>query len=145
MKSDDAAPPILAADDDENDLLLFRRRLLAAGIKNPIVTFSDGGGLLDFLRASCLVSATVQALHPCLLFLDLKMPKIDGFDVLGWIRRQTALKTMMIVMLSGSDEPADRQRAAELGADRYLVKFPPSEVLTEVVRNACGMLAVLPR
>lgn len=127
MSTPDALPPILIADDDPNDLFLVRRRLQKAGVKHPIITFSNGEELLGFLRE---VDGTVgkdAERRPCLVFVDIKMPRVDGFEVLRWIRRQRTLKDLPVVVLSGSDEPRDIQRANELGAAHYMTKLPSAE------------------
>jgi CheY-like chemotaxis protein len=64
------------------------------------------------------------------------MPKLDGFDVLRWIRKQPALKELPVVVLSGSDEPSDIKRAKELGAMSFLTKYPPAAVFAEVIAKA---------
>ena len=61
------------------------------------------------------------------------MPKLNGFEVLRWIRKQAAFKSLPVVMLSGSDEPRDIKRATELGATRYLIKHPPPEEFAQLL------------
>ena len=113
------------AEDDADDLFLLRRLLNRAGVKNPLVSCRDGDEVVAFLRAAA--ASGEKAVRPCLVFLDIKMPKLDGFEVLRWIRKQTTLTTLPVVMLSGSDEPRDIARARELGATRYLIKHPSSD------------------
>jgi CheY-like chemotaxis protein len=72
-----------------------------------------------------------------LLFLDIKMPRRDGFEALRWIRQQAALRDLNVVVLSGSDEPKDIARAKELGANRFLTKYPAPEVFAGIVA-ACA-------
>jgi two-component system response regulator len=69
------------------------------------------------------------------VFLDIKMPKLDGFETLRWIRKQEALKALPVFVLSGSDEPRDVRRATELGATRYVVKHPPAEVFARLLEE----------
>lgn len=128
-----ALPPILVADDDSNDLFLLRRRLDKAGVRHPIVTFSNGEDIVAFLRAG--IAGGSAGLMPCLVFLDIKMPRRDGFEVLGWMREQKWLKELPVVVLSGSDLPQDKQRARELGATDYVVKLPSAETLGQLVRQ----------
>jgi CheY-like chemotaxis protein len=122
---------ILVADDDADDLFLLRRMLAKAGIKNPVVSLRDGDEVVSFLRP--VVSAGNKGVQPCLVFLDIKMPRLDGFEVLRWIRKQSALKALPVIMLSGSDEPRDHKRASELGATRYVVKHPKPEVFAQLL------------
>lgn len=126
---------ILVADDDPNDLFLLRRRFSKAGLKNPVVCFRDGTELVTFLRPIALSGE--NGVRPVAIFLDIKMPGLDGFEVLRWIRRQRALKEIPVVVLSGSDEPRDVKRATELGAVRFVIKHPPPEIFARLVTELC--------
>ena len=72
---------------------------------------------------------------PTILLLDLKMPPPDGFEVTRWLRTRRPLRDVKIVILTNSDDPADRVRALELGADRYLVKNPTPRQIAAVFRE----------
>lgn len=134
MKADPALPPLMLVDDDPNDALLFARRLKDAGVPNPLVHFRNGGDAFMYLKQFC--DGTKSADHrPCLVFLDVNMPSLSGFDVLVWARQQNALRGMKILMLSGATEPWDSRIAAKLGADDYLVKFPNPEQLSAILRD----------
>ena len=128
-------PPnvILIADDDSDDLFLIRRLLSKAGIRNPVVSCRNGDEVVALLRPAA--SSSEKAVCPCVVFLDIKMPKLDGFEVLRWIRKQTTLKNLPVMMLSGSDEPRDIRRATELGATRYLIKHPTAETLAGLLAD----------
>jgi CheY-like chemotaxis protein len=131
----ESLPPILIADDDPDDLFFTRRILQKAGVKNPVLTFKDGEEVIQFLKEVLREPAKPET-RPCLLFLDIKMPRCDGFEVLDWSRRQAELAGLHIAILSGSDEPRDRQRASGLGANYYLVKPAEQKSLTGVVEAA---------
>ena len=131
----DLLPSILIADDDPDDLFFTKRVLLKAGVKNPLVPLRDGEEVIHFLKTSLIAAETAEP-KPCLLFLDIKMPRCDGFEVLEWTRKQEALNELKIVILSGSDEPRDRKRAADLGADNYLVKPAEPKNLKNIVDDA---------
>jgi CheY-like chemotaxis protein len=124
-------PPVLVVDDDPNDTYFLRRTLKAAGITNPVIGCGDGEDAASFLE-----SAKFGGQRPCLVFLDVKMPRMDGFEFLTWIRGHVEFADLKIVMLSGSDRPEDRARALALGAHDYLVKFPPAELLQQMVTGA---------
>ena len=123
---------ILLVDDDPNDIFLMRRLLTKAGVKNPVVSFGDGEELLGFLRPATQEGAGTPGLRTAIVFLDLKMPKLDGFEALRWIRMQKVLKDLPVVILSGSEEPRDIKKAKELGATAYLTKHPEVETLVRV-------------
>ena len=70
---------------------------------------------------------------PAIMFLDLKMPFIDGFEVLAWIRSQSCLNNIPVVVLTSSPEERDRQKATELGARAYFIKPPTAESIKEMM------------
>jgi CheY-like chemotaxis protein len=118
-------PRILLVDDDADDAFLIERRLGQAGVKNPLVQFRDGGELIAFLEGE----SRVELRSPSLLLLDLKMPAVDGFDVLAWLRNQPRYQQMPVAIVTSSHRPADRARAKEAGATAYFEKFPTAEEL----------------
>ncbi len=124
--------PILVVDDEPNDILLLRRHLKALGVRNPLLEYENSAEALAFLR-SLPETPEAEFLRPCVLFLDISMPQVHGFVFLKWVRAQPELDDVRVVILSGSDKPADRERACKLGADRYLVKFPPTAVFADVL------------
>jgi two-component system response regulator len=131
MATAQSSSVIIVAEDDANDLFLMQRLVAKAGIKIPLMSFRDGEEVVTFLRA-CTESGYKGTL-PRVVFLDIKMPKVDGFEVLRWIRKQSTFKTLPVVILSGSDEPRDHRRAAELGANGFLVKHPRPEVFARLI------------
>jgi len=135
MKTDGGLPPVMIVDDDEDDFLLVARRLKQAGVDNTLLPFKNGGDAFMFLKKFC-TGSTVPGKIPCLMFLDINMAGLSGFDVLMWARQQPALDSMKIVMLSGANEPHDAQIAAKLGANEFLVKFPEPSVFRELISPA---------
>src|SRR5689334_20712827 len=81
--------PVLLIDDSHEDLFLLKRLLARADIKGPIVTIDDGQEAMVFLRAS--LNAGASDLTPRCVFCDVKMPKVNGFDLLKWMRQQKPL------------------------------------------------------
>ena len=104
------------------EVLLLRRAFSAAGINVPIEFVRDGQEAVDYLE-----SRTPQVDHPgrplpTVLLLDLKMPRLNGFDVLRWIRQQPGLRRLLVVIFSSSTESEDINLAYDLGANSYLRK-----------------------
>lgn len=124
----------MIVEDDEDDMLLLARRLQEAGVRNKLIHFPNGGEAFMFLKHFVAPEKSPDAL-PCLMFLDVNMPGLSGFDILVWARQQPELKDLKIVMLSGATEEWDAKIAAKLGADDYLIKFPEVNVLSEVVNQ----------
>jgi len=132
--NDDAGilPPLLLVDDEDDDVLLIARRLKQAGVAHPLIHFRSGADAFMFLKQFCPPHET-QIQLPKVMFLDVNMPGVSGFDVLIWARQQAALDGMKIVMLSGAEEEYDAAIAAKLGADDYLVKFPEPSVFADLI------------
>src|SRR4051794_37121094 len=99
-----AQKTILVAEDDSNDVYLLKRAFLKAGLDVHFEFVQDGEQLIHYLKTS---SRKPENPLPELLLLDIKMPKVNGFEVLEWIRRQPGLKRLLIIVLTSSDEPHD--------------------------------------
>ncbi len=112
---------ILLAEDDEGHSTLIKRNLNRAGISNPILSFKDGQEVLDFLLREGSGSHR-EAGKPYLLILDIRMPKIDGVQVLERVKRDTELKKIPVIMLTTTDDPREVDRCHRLGCSSYLTK-----------------------
>lgn len=126
---------ILLVEDNEDDVFLMQRALKAAGIRNPLQLASDGAMALDYLSGAGKFSDRSLFPLPEIIFLDLKLPVKNGFEVLSWIRNQAELEGLPVVILSSSEEPKDSKRAADLRADSYLVKPPLSPQLLKLAEE----------
>ena len=124
--------PILITDDESEDRYFLQKALRRAGLKNPIVEFRDGAELLEYLQGAIRENKSLGEIAEALL-LDIKMPLVDGFDAMRWIRDHPILKLLKIVIVSSSSLPNDQERASELGAAGYLEKYPTSETLAAVL------------
>ena len=128
-------PPILVADDDEDDTFFIQRLIRKTGVENPIRTFDDGSEVVNFLGGARLCTPEGRLRCPRLLFLDLKMRGLGGFGFLEWARQQKGLSPLTIVVLSNSNESEMVTKAIELGAHRYLVKYPSVQTINTIVRS----------
>jgi CheY-like chemotaxis protein len=134
---------ILLADDDENDVLLMRRAFNKAHITNPIHAVGDGEEAVAYLNGEGGFADRNQFPVPCLMLLDLKMPKKNGFEVLRWIRSHPALKRLPVVVLTSSKEVRDINLAYDLGANSYLVKPPDFQDLIRMMKSLEGYWLLL--
>ncbi|HVS54253.1 MAG TPA: response regulator [Opitutaceae bacterium] len=124
---------ILLVDDDDDDVFALRRALRKAQVTNPVQVVTDGRQAIDYLAGANRFADRVAHPLPFLVFLDLKLPYHDGFEVLTWIRQRAQFEAMIVVVLTGSDEARDHQRAYALGARSYLVKPTTPEELRRLI------------
>jgi CheY-like chemotaxis protein len=124
---------ILVAEDDPTDAYFFERAFKRAGIPVTLHFVRDGQEAVDYLQGEGQFTDRARHPLPQLVLLDLKMPRLDGFDVLEWVRKQPGLSGVLIVIFSSSDEPKDMNRAYGLGATSYLVKPHSMGELTALV------------
>jgi len=113
---------ILLVEDRDDDVILVLRSFDKAGIKNPIKVVKDGEQAIAYLSGSGIYSNRQDYPLPELVLLDLKMPKIDGFEVLTWIRTHPTHSKLRVVVLTSSDSIRDVNLAYRLGANSFLVK-----------------------
>lgn len=115
-------PTVLVAEDEETDALLMQLAFEKVGVDNPLQVARDGQDAVNYLAG--LPPFTDRSLHPlpALLILDLKMPRMNGFDVLTWLQTRPEFKDLPAVVLSSSSDDDDVKRALALGARDYFVK-----------------------
>lgn len=124
--------PIVLIDDDEDAHFFFVRALKAAKLTRPVRFFWSGNDALPYFQ-DC---AAGREPWPFVVFLDIRMAGMSGFDVLTWLRDHQMLGKMVVAMSSSSDEPADVSRSFALGAHAYVGKAPNVETLAKLMREA---------
>jgi CheY-like chemotaxis protein len=125
-----ALPTILIVDDDEGHAILIRENLESAGVSNRIEHFRDGQAVLDFFAAR--PSAPSDGF---IVLLDIRMPKVDGIEVLRRMRADPELRTMSIIMLTTTDDVRDVQRCHQLGCNGYIQKPVDYDKFAEAIRR----------
>ncbi|HLH56036.1 MAG TPA: response regulator [Verrucomicrobiae bacterium] len=123
---------VLLVEDSEDDAFIFNWRFQQSGCECVVEHVSDGAAAIEFLR-----NASASGSLPCLMFLDLKMPVLNGFEVLSWLREQDFSSAIRTIVLSGSDQQSDRERALHLGASDYLVKPVKANDIRDLLVNIC--------
>jgi two-component system, response regulator len=113
---------ILLVEDNPYDAELTLRALKNKGLANKLLTFSDGVEALDFLFGAGVYVGRNLALRPKVILLDLKLPRINGLEVLEKIRADERTKTIPVVILTSSQEESDIVRGYNLGVNSYMVK-----------------------
>ena len=126
---------ILVAEDDTTDAFLLKRTFAKVEVPARLHFVRDGQEAIDYLSGQGSFADRQRHPIPNLFLSDLKMPRLDGFQVLDWLRRQPGLKRMPVVILSSSNEPRDVNRAYDLGVNSYLIKPHSVERLTDLVHR----------
>jgi CheY-like chemotaxis protein len=124
---------VLLVDDSEDDRFLFTYAFRTAGIPGHILESQDGDEAIEVLQRAH--GSAAADTWPDVMFLDLKMPGRDGFEVLTWVKRTIPSRALEIYVLSGSNEPSDVQRARSLGADDYIAKPITEQKLQQLFRG----------
>jgi len=123
---------ILLAEDREDDILLIRKAFEKGDIRNPLYVVRDGEEVVSYLKGTGRFFNRDEYPLPDLLLLDLKMPRMDGFDVLRWLRQQPAFGSLRVVVLTSSDQIRDANVAYHLGANSFMVKPTDFENVVEL-------------
>src|SRR3954453_17129079 len=120
---------IVIVDDREDDRMLLERSLRRLEVTNPILHLKDGDEAIAYLRGEGKFSDRTSYPFPAVLFLDLKMPRVSGYEVLDWIQRQHVKDGLLAIVLSDMQATAVIRRAYHLGADSFLIKPAKEEDL----------------
>lgn len=121
---------ILLVEDRDDDILLIRKAFERAHLTNPIHAVRDGEEALAYLSGTGKYANRDEHPLPDLVLLDLKMPRMDGLQVLEWIRSQPGLRGMAVMVLTSSNQIRDVNEAYSLGANSFLVK--PTDFLNYI-------------
>ena len=125
--------PVLYVEDEENDVVFMRNAWKKMGLRNPLHVVTDGEQAMQYLSGEDKYTHRDAHPMPCLVLLDLKLPKISGLEVLNWIREQPAIHSLPVIVLSSSNVPEDVSSAYELCANAYLVKPGQTDGLLKMV------------
>lgn len=133
--SQNHSPRVLLVEDSPDDAYFFQRQLGKLGGKlgarYSLIHVSDGKAAVEIIQEAMNARSSI----PAAIFLDLKMPIMNGFEVLEWVQQQPWGDTLNVTVLSGSDQPADVDRAQKLGATGYLVKPVTSNDLEQILQR----------
>ncbi len=128
----------LLIEDNDNDVLLIQRAFIQAKILNPLVILKSAEEAMAYMLGTGRYSNRAEFPLPDLILLDLKLPGVDGFDFLRWIRAQPGISTTRVVVLTSSDLMQDVNLAYKVGANSFLVKPVDFERFVEISRALNG-------
>jgi CheY-like chemotaxis protein len=133
---------VLLAEDNPHDLELTLEALTTHKLANEVVVVRDGAEALDYLYRRCAYQDRAPGL-PALLLLDLKMPKVNGLEVLRIVKGDPALRALPVVVLTSSREEQDLVRSYDLGVNGYVVKPVDFGEFLTAVQSIGGFWALL--
>ena len=128
-------PLVLCAEDEESDGLILRRTFRKEGIANPLVIVRDGQEAIDYLGGTPPYHDRRAHPLPALILLDLKMPRLSGFDVLAWLAARPDLAHLPVVILSSSMAEADMRNVRPFGVREFIVKPNDLSEYSAIVRR----------
>jgi CheY-like chemotaxis protein len=136
-------PVILIVEDDEGHAILIRENLELAGLSNRMLHFRDGQAALDFFFKPAAAGATARVPGQMyLVLLDIRMPKVDGIEVLRRLKADAELRRLPVIMLTTTDDSREVERCHQLGCSVYIQKPVDYEKFAEAIRRL-GMFVTL--
>jgi CheY-like chemotaxis protein len=127
---------ILIAEDDAGHARLIEKNLSRAGLSNPIMRFENGQQVIDFFFATDAAGRPkCDRNQSYLLLLDIRMPKVDGVEVLRRVKEDGKLRRLPVIMLTTTDDPREVEHCHALGCNSYIVKPVDYEKFTECIKN----------
>ncbi|MHB8910298.1 MAG: response regulator [Syntrophales bacterium] len=133
---------ILVAEDDEGHAGLIRKNLARAGIINTLLLFTDGQEILDFLFRKG-DGPHRQSGAAYVLLLDIRMPKVDGAQVLAQVKSDPELRKLPVIMITTTDDPREVERCHLLGCSSYIAKPIDYDAFINVIRQLGLFLSVV--
>ncbi|MFP4548329.1 MAG: response regulator [Fidelibacterota bacterium] len=133
---------ILLVDNDARDIELTLEALKDSNLANRVVVLNDGASVIDYLKYEGRFQNRKRE-NPAVILLDIKMPCMDGLEVLEIIRKDKKLKFIPVVMMTSSREEPDLKRCYEIGVNAYVVKPVDFEEFIKAVRYVGAFWAVL--
>lgn len=124
---------ILIAEDDSGHARLVEKNLRRAGLRNAIQRFENGQAILDFLFRRSEPQRPAET--PYLLLLDIRMPQVDGVEVLRQIKAHEELRKIPVIMLTTTDDPREVERCHAIGCSSYIVKPVNYDKFAEAIMN----------
>jgi CheY-like chemotaxis protein len=124
---------ILLVEDDDGHARLLERNLRRGGVVNHLARVADGREAVDYVSRKGRYQDAARYPFPGVVLLDVRMPRLDGFEVLAYLKRDPELMKIPVIMLTSTDNQNEIDRAYEMGANGYVVKPVSVESLVDRV------------
>ncbi len=134
---------IIIAEDDDGQALLIKEYLEEAGVKNNMTRFSDGQQVIDFFNGILNDLNGKIFENAYLILLDIRMPKVDGIEVLKFLKGDERLKKMPVIMLTTTDDPREVEKCYEAGCNFYITKPMDFSLFAETLKRLGLFLKVV--
>jgi CheY-like chemotaxis protein len=133
---------IILIEDDDGHATLVERNLRRAGLANGFVRLKDGQEALDHFNGPNACPIGPDA-HPCVVLLDIKMPRVDGIEVLRQLKANPRTSPLPVIMLTTTDDPREIERCYQLGCNVYITKPVEYDAFIEAIRRLGFFLQVV--
>lgn len=127
---------ILLVDDEENDATLVKMAFKRSNVLNPVQWARDGVDAIAYLNGEGTYADRTRYPFPEVLILDLKMPRMGGFELLSWVREHPEYRVIPTIIMTSSRQDPDVEKAYNLGANTYMIKPSSFEELARLVKLA---------
>jgi len=135
MTSAENPVTVLLVEDSADDVFFFRRAVQKCGLSAVTHVAGDGVEAMDYLLNHGRFADAAAYPPPDIMFLDLKLPHVNGFELLEWMRQHAECPRVPVVVLTSSSQPEDQERAQALGAALFLTKPPAPDQLREILQK----------
>lgn len=129
-----ASPPVLVVEDEADTIALLKHAFTKAEVQNPVVFIDNVEEALAYLQGAREYGNRDEHPLPRFVLLDLKLHQASGIDILKWIRLHPTLRSLIVVILSSSDDARDVQNAYLAGANSYMVKPVSLDILIKRIQ-----------
>jgi len=133
---------IIIAEDDEGHATLIQKNLKRAGVLNDIIHFKNGQETLDYLFQRRKDKNRKNGI-PVLLLLDIKMPKVDGVEVLRQVKKDPELRKIPVIIVTTTDDPREVEKCHQLGCSNYITKPIDYDKFVDAIRKLGLFLLVV--
>lgn len=134
---------VLLAEDNADDVIFIQRAIRKAGASVSLQHVENGSEAMSYLLGEDFYSDRERYPFPALIITNMKMPRMNGLELLAWIKQQPSLKHLPVLVMSSSEDADEMSKVAALGGSSYFVKTSSLGALTEVVKQMMSFLPPL--